>query len=119
MTEEFVAGMIFSKIDYAMSNMYHYGKDTCNLEYKSKTAKPFLWEGIVNKTTEVERIVQIVVNEFESQYGEQYSIMIHRDFPYMKKNLELNIEIIPKVKEMTISEIEKELGYKIKIINNN
>ena len=67
----------------------------------------------------IENVCQIVTDFFVKKYEDDFELSLKRPFPYTEEDIKISVRIERKNKhkEMTISEIEKELGYKIKIIN--
>lgn len=120
MTIDFIAGMMYNRIANGMMVVLSRKHTTYEFPFKIRNFNPIFWEKVIYKSTLVENVVQIVVDEFTRNYGKEYTITIARDFPYVQEDFEVFITIKkkePEYKEMTVADIEKELGYKIKIIN--
>lgn len=69
---------------------------------------------IINNTLEK------VMKHFEAVYGKTYELIIH-GWKYHKQYVYIDYRIVRKEqpKELTVTEIEKLLGYKIKIVGEN
>ena len=120
MTTDFIAGMMYHKIENGMTLILSRKYTAYEFPFGIPNFDPTFWETAIYKSSLIENVVQTVVDEFTRNYGKEYAINIARDFPYVREDFNVIITIKkkePEYKEMTIADVEKELGYKIKIIN--
>ena len=111
----YVIGNVYTIKDFdSLDGMYSLGEGGWVYTKDIKLVAPYTWtskfnigDKVVTKKGEKGTIDEILFNKTNIEYG------IDCDF-YFEKNLSLYKE--PTVKEMTVGEVEKELGYTIKII---
>jgi hypothetical protein len=123
---EFITGYIFSKIENQILNAHVNKVERINPPY---VYVPKSWFGLRPIKSELENISLGTRAEIENALGElcqKYNTShatYHFSF-YTKADQQYILFIVegfrmPAVKEMTVAEIEKELGYKIKIIGEH
>lgn len=123
-TNEWIEGYVFGRIErHIIESLMHGDK-----ELKASVSVPKVWFGLreYKSTTntladEHIREFQFYLNQTLSNYNTNktiydYTIDIFPDEQYMRFVI-IGVRREP-VKEMTIAEIEKELGYKIKVIGD-
>lgn len=123
--EDFIAGMLFNRIEYSIdkfddSNMYpNFLIKGTVFNFDAPTSNIPLWNCGSFKYTFIESVCQIVTDLFVEKYEDDFELHLKREYPYKENHIKIAVHIKKKnkIKEMTISEIEQQLGYKIKIIN--
>lgn len=123
---EFITGYIFSKVENHIIRAHVNKTERINIPY---VYVPKSWFGLRPIKSELENISLGTRAEIENSLGalcQKYNTdqaTYHFSF-YTKADQQYILFIVegvrmPAAKEMTIEEIEKELGYKIKIIGEN
>jgi hypothetical protein len=124
MNEDFIAGMLFNRIEHSIDkfdNNIHPNflikGSVFNFDASAENIP--LWSCGTFKDTFIENVCQIVTDFFIEKYEDDFELHLKREFPYKENHIKIAVHIKKKnkTKEMTISEIEEQLGYKIKIIN--
>lgn len=120
-TDEFIAGFIFYKADETIIKA---GLNCDSIEFSVQIPK--IWFGFNTYTSyltcsriqleSLSNMKEIVINTIKQLTNNKYKITIEvmEENQYLKFNFYLN-----KPKKMTVSEIEKALGYKVEIISGD
>ncbi len=119
---DFVAGYIFGKVEKQIIKAHTEGQDDVRLPYQYV---PKLWFGLkpednlpLKSRFELQRHLETLCQNYNTKNGVYtYSSYIDSKGPYILVVL-AGTRVVDR-KEMTVEEIEKELGYKVKIVGEH
>ena len=123
-TNEWIEGYIFGRIEPKIIEGLMHGEK----ELKASVAVPKVWFGLREYRSKTNTLADEHIREFQSYLNQtlcnyntnktiyDYTIDIFPDEQYMR--FVITGTRTEPVKEMTIAEIENELGYKIKVIGD-
>lgn len=123
---EFITGYVFSKIENQILRAHGNKAERINPPY---VYVPKSWFGLRPIKSELEDLSTSTEFELLSSLGELcrsyntkyatygFSIFTEPDEQYIRFTIEGIL--MPTVKEMTVADIEKELGYKIKVVGEH
>jgi hypothetical protein len=117
---DFNAGVIYTRIEKSALSMLKGSSALCmdsiSIPYIQLVPKNC---GSVKEADTIKATISAVSEHFKAVYGKNFNLDIHnyeRDKQYFK--FSYIVRMVPNYKEMTISQIEEALGYKIKVIGD-
>ena len=123
-TNEWIEGYVFGRIERHIIESLMHGEE----EFKTGVSVPKVWFGLREYKSKTNTLADEQIREFQCELNQtlcnyntnktiyDYTIDIFPDEQYMR--FVITGTRPEPVKEMTIAEIEKELGYKIKVIGD-
>ena len=119
---DFNAGVIYAKLDKAMGSLLIGEVAFIEKEIRLPKIQVVLKSsGSIQEKETLDATINAVLEHFAAVYGEHFNIeMRHYTDPYRKSHIVFEAKVKRKetVKEMTITEIEEALGYKIKVVGD-
>ena len=123
-TNEWIEGYVFGRLErYIIESLMHREK-----EFTTAVSVPKVWFGLREYRSTTNTLADEQIREFQRELNQtlcnyntnktiyDYTVDIFPDESYMRFVI-VGVRREP-IKEMTIAEIEKELGYKIKVIGD-
>ena len=119
---DFNAGVIYASIEKAMGSLLNGDITSIEKEVRLPKIQAVLKNsGSIQEKEILDATLDAVLEHFAAVYGEQFDIeMRHYGDPYKRQYIVFEAKIKRKefTKEMTITEIEEALGYKIKVVGD-
>lgn len=121
---DFIEGYIISTLDRRITQ--HFWQDNCRSSLENSVCIPKIWFGlspshrVTNDLTgdtkyKIKKDLEDITSSMYPKLKTTVSSIVP-DNQYIKFNY--TVDLVPQVKKMTISEIERELGYKVEIVND-
>ena len=115
---DFNAGVIYCRIEKSLvKHLIQEGSDEVSISMDLPKIQMFI-DGLLSEEHKVmNNTLDVVNHHFEAVYGKSFAIdsmSWHKNKQYITINYKISRKVPPK--EMTIEEIEKALGYKIKVV---
>lgn len=117
---DFNAGVIYSRVEKSvLKHIIKEEADEISISFDLPKIQMLIDDVVTDPHKVMENTLSVVKHHFEAVYGKSFTIDYmtwHRNKQYIAINYKVSRKVQPK--EMTIEEIEEELGYKIKVVGN-
>lgn len=115
---DFNAGVIYCRLEKSLTkHLIQGGEDEVYISMDLPKIQMLIDGLITDEQAVINDTLDVVTHHFEAVYGKSFAIdsmTWHKNKQYITINYKISRKVQPK--EMTIEEIEKALGYKIKVV---
>ena len=126
-TADFIAGYVYRAIEYTASKNTNCFRSVPSNGFASDVCFPKVWVGgkhnedVENAafSNKMEDVMQQLTDAFVATYGKHFQLLARwEEYAFGRANIAINYRILKQEpKKMTVTEIEKALGYKIEIVS--
>ena len=126
---DFIAGYCYKTIEYSTAKGTHAFNDIPEEGFASDLIFPTAWIRGKSKDdisdvcfrAKMEDVMQSLTDTFVSTFGSKLQFVgFWTEYSYNNNHVAINYRVVKQVpKKMTVSEIEKKLGYKIEIVSED
>ena len=126
-SSDFIAGYCYKSIEYATAKGTNAFKEIPDDGFVGDAVFPKVWVGgkhdedVENAafSNKMEDVMQQLTDTFVATYGKHFQLLARwEEYAFGRANIAINYRILKQEpKKMTVTEIEKALGYKIEIVS--
>ena len=127
MSSDMIAGYAYKSIENATAKGTEAFKEIPEEGFSGDVVIPKVWVGGVHRDSidsapfrlKMEDVMQTLTNAFVAMYGAQLLLVANwEEYHHQTAHIVINYRVMKHTpKKMTVSEIEKKLGYKIEIVS--